>query len=303
MLHWTLIGLPLLLFWSLIDPLRAARCGQRRLVVAVVSGLLVVSVYHQLLRWDIYGMTFRMLLLPVFIAILVLSLWLARQQTGLWEWSWLWLVLAAVLVAAGWIFVMPRHPDASAGGVQLNWPLEPGSYAVIQGGKRPFNHHASVTAQRYALDITKITGLLGRRANGLMPTDFAAYHIYGAAVLAPCDGTVLRTHDGHDETPIGEGVTEDVAGNMVALQCDTATVVLAHLQARVQVTKGQAVTRGTILGRVGSTGNSTEPHLHIHAVDRQAEDVNCLLFTCEGLPISFTRRTFARNDMFDVINE
>ena len=126
-----------------------------------------------------------------------------------------------------------------------------------------------------------------------MPTDFAAYHIYGAAVLAPCDDTVLRTHDGHYETPIGEGVTEDVAGNMVALQCDTATVVLAHLQARVQVTKGQAVTRGTILGRVGSTGNSTEPHLHIHAVDRQAEDVNCLLFTCEGLPISFTRRTAA----------
>ena len=43
-------------------------------------------------------------------------------------------------------------------------------------------------------------------------------------------------------------------------------VLLAHLkQHSVPVEPGQTVTVGQKLGEVGNTGNTSEPHLHIHA--------------------------------------
>lgn len=303
MAQWLLIGLPILLLWSLVDPLRAVRRGPGRVVITVIAGLFLVTIYHQLLRWDIYGLTFRTLLLPIYAVIVVLSVYLLRLRNGSWGRSRLLIAGAAVLVVGGWMFAVPRYPNTSEGRVAIDWPLETGRYAVIQGGTKAFNHHAPVDAQRYALDITKITGILNRRAKGILPRAFAAYQIYGADVIAPCDGMVLHVQDGRDETPIGQNPTGDVVGNMVALQCDTATVVLAHLQAGVPVTEGQVVTRGTILGHVGNSGNSTEPHLHIHAVPGFQEDIDCLLFTCKGVPIYFAGRTYARNDVVEVTDE
>jgi murein DD-endopeptidase MepM/ murein hydrolase activator NlpD len=43
-------------------------------------------------------------------------------------------------------------------------------------------------------------------------------------------------------------------------------VVLAHLRlGTVSVTAGDVVRVGQLLGEVGNSGRSTEPHLHIHA--------------------------------------
>ena len=44
-------------------------------------------------------------------------------------------------------------------------------------------------------------------------------------------------------------------------------VFLAHMQrGSALVKKGDRVARGQPLGKVGNSGNTSEPHLHIHAV-------------------------------------
>ena len=54
----------------------------------------------------------------------------------------------------------------------------------------------------------------------------------------------------------------------------------------VVVAQGDKVTTGQILGKVGNSGNTSEPHLHIHA-EKDGK----------GVPITFNDRFLVRNSL------
>ena len=56
----------------------------------------------------------------------------------------------------------------------------------------------------------------------------------------------------------------------------------AHLQrGSVRVHVADQVKAGTIIGKLGSSGNSTEPHLHFHVCDKPDP------LMCAGIPVNF----------------
>jgi murein DD-endopeptidase MepM/ murein hydrolase activator NlpD len=60
----------------------------------------------------------------------------------------------------------------------------------------------------------------------------------------------------------------ELAGNHVIIQGGPGCVLLAHLApGSVAVREGQLVGEGDLVGRVGHTGNSTAPHLHLQLMD------------------------------------
>jgi murein DD-endopeptidase MepM/ murein hydrolase activator NlpD len=64
--------------------------------------------------------------------------------------------------------------------------------------------------------------------------------------------------------------------------------LLAHLaQGSVRVGLGQTVIAGQRLARVGNTGNTTEPHLHIHAVRGRVTSPGQLAATGDPVPMLF----------------
>jgi murein DD-endopeptidase MepM/ murein hydrolase activator NlpD len=87
-----------------------------------------------------------------------------------------------------------------------------------------------------------------------------------------------RFHGGHDgidlAAPTGTPVRAVARGRVVKVRKWRHSygkhVVLKHRGGRslsahlsgIQVRKGQRIDRGQVIGRVGSTGNSTGPHLH-----------------------------------------
>jgi hypothetical protein len=86
-------------------------------------------------------------------------------------------------------------------------------------------------------------------------------------------------------------------GNFVLMDCGEAQVLLAHLQqGSVTVRPGQAIAAGLRLGAIGNSGNSGEPHLHIHAQRAAAADAASML---DGAPVpmTFYGRALARNDI------
>src|SRR5699024_12363154 len=78
---------------------------------------------------------------------------------------------------------------------------------------------------------------------------------------------------------------EHATGNYVALGCEDAIIYIAHMKENsVKVSEGEAVQEGQQIGLVGNSGNTSEPHLHIHA---EKDGI--------GIPLRFDGKFFVRN--------
>ena len=97
----------------------------------------------------------------------------------------------------------------------------------------------------------------------------------GAEALAVADAIVAAIKDGIPENvpgPTSRAVPitlETVGGNYVILDLGQGRYAFyAHLQpGSLRVKAGDKVRRGQVVGLVGNSGNSTEPHLHFHISD------------------------------------
>jgi hypothetical protein len=171
-------------------------------------------------------------------------------------------------------------------GARVAHPLQNARWYVVQGGANSgINHHHRVPAQRYAIDMT-VLGAEGRRADGLYPTDLSSYFAYGRTVTAPCDGVVVSLNTSSAEQRIGTTDVENPAGNYVAIACSGYTIVIAHLQpGSIALRLNDPIQAGATLGRIGNSGNTSEPHLHVHAVAGIERSTERLLFTGVGVPL------------------
>ncbi len=174
----------------------------------------------------------------------------------------------------------------------------------IGAGPSAHSHHRWVVPQEFALDIARIgAGGLSYRGKG---SRLADYFAYGAPVLAAADGIVRVARQDVPESVddlrrpgeeqgaylkrVGELQDKRMAqgedaliGNYVLIEHGQGeSSVYAHLKTTsVRVKVGDSVRAGQVIGLLGSSGNSTEPHLHFHVCDRP------LALRCAGVPASF----------------
>lgn len=175
--------------------------------------------------------------------------------------------------------------------VEVAFPFSNGSYYIGQGGSATsINYHHTDRSQRFALDIVALNRF-GARADGLMPQNLTDYFIFDREVKSPCNGIAISTHDGIDDNRISQTNTEEPAGNNVILACGTVRILLAHFRkGSIVVEGGEIVTTGQTVGHVGNSGNSSEPHLHMHAYLGGTLDYN----EGEGVPMTFGGRFLVR---------
>jgi hypothetical protein len=127
------------------------------------------------------------------------------------------------------------------------------------------------TAETFAIDLVKV------RHDRIFDGDGKAveqYYGFGEDVLAIADGTVVSVHDGmSDQTPFVLMIPKsksDYGGNNVMLEiAPNVFAWYAHLRARsIAVKVGDAVKAGTLIGKLGNTGPSEGPHLHLGLLDK-----------------------------------
>ena len=160
-------------------------------------------------------------------------------------------------------------------------PLRGGEWLAGNGPSNTSGHRRALIpvagqahiAQRFAIDWVRLRED-GRTFTGDQK-DNKNYRCYGAEALAVADAVVAAVKDGIPENV--PGVTsravpitlETVGGNHVTLDLGEGRYAFyAHLQpGSLRVKVGDKVRRGQVVGLVGNSGNSTEPHLHFHVSD------------------------------------
>lgn len=215
------------------------------------------------------------------------------------------IVLAAVVsvVALVGLLAVVQGRQVPPEAVDIAFPLEPGRYLVVNGGHHALiNPHfmtlrdpqyAEYRGQSFAVDMIAVDRLGLRAANPLGDSDPAKYHIFGAEVRAPCDGMVIGAESDMIDHVVPERDTERLAGNHLLIDCGEFIVLLAHLrQGSLTVGEGDAIAIGDRLAEVGNSGQSGEPHLHVHA--QRGTDPRAPL-SGEPLPITFEGTFPVRN--------
>ncbi|MFA7505953.1 MAG: M23 family metallopeptidase [Burkholderiaceae bacterium] len=278
------VVLPLAQAWRLLrlrEPTRLAW------LLVAADATVVVIVLFLVGRWDIAGYWLRPVLATLFASALLRSWWnqrgrpwrsgagrpLCRGHKG---------TIASLAIFGAILLHALSGLSPSAPARDLVFPLAGGRFVVGQGGDAwLLNHHARNVEQRHAADIVALNRF-GFRASGLLPQGLDAFAIHGATVRSPCEGKVVSARDDLPDLAPGEMDPANPAGNHVLLECDGLRVMLAHLQrASLLVERGDSLAAGNPVGRVGNSGNTTEPHLHVHAFDPRTGDVSRSVSTGE----------------------
>jgi hypothetical protein len=267
------------------------------LLKVVYSGAFLIYIFLAG-RWDWLSYYLRYLFPLLFVAATIVSYRRVKAlplfaYTGSARWWNNGGALLSLLVFLGilaWVIRGFVYADEPA---RLAFPLQDGWYYVAQGGNSTsLNYHNSSNAQQYALDMAELNAI-GSRARGIYPSALERYVIFGATVHSPCDGTIVEAVDSLPDLIPPATDREHPAGNHIVIRCEGVNVLLAHLQnGSVMVEEGSTVDTGQRLGRVGNSGNTSEPHLHIHAVRAGSGDA------LEAVPILFEGRFAVRNTTF-----
>ncbi|MET8122905.1 peptidoglycan DD-metalloendopeptidase family protein [Micromonospora sp. NPDC005189] len=170
------------------------------------------------------------------------------------------------------------------------------------------SHGTDLLGGRYAIDFVAVDDKHRTSAThnwrSLLTTEPPeTFYAFGRPVLAPVGGTVVAAHDGEPDHEarrsqpalvpytLGQGArlrrgVGAVAGNhlIIALPGGAGFVALAHFRTgSVRVAVGQQVVVGQHVADCGNSGNSTQPHVHLQAMD--SDDLS----VARGLPMVFQR--------------
>lgn len=298
---WFAVVIQLVVPLLLIGIIAVTRQPSRaRWLVNVLSFGMVISYMLISSRWDLSSLYLRAVIPVLFLAAAIWSyprIRVPEADPGKWKVLLAWTTnLGLIVLMSGFLWFSLngyRTPDQA---VDLASPLR-GTHVVLNGGVSPFtNGHFRVRSQSYAFDILGVNALGARASWFGSSRDLENYVIWGEPVFSPCDGKVSAVVDGlTDHVPPARD-TENLAGNYVLIECGDIEVLLAHLRSgSVQVTVGQSITTGDPLGEVGNSGNTSEPHLHIHAEKGSEPGV---ILDGKSVPITIEGRFLVRNSVF-----
>ncbi len=164
--------------------------------------------------------------------------------------------------------------------VRIAAPLGGSGWLSLQGCCVPNGHRSlryaidgthEIKSEMFAADWVRLDNGTYFAGDGSANED---YPYLGADLFAVADGTVVHTRDGlpnetPNQPPANVRTGQDYIGNTVVVQiAPDRFVTYGHVDpGSISVRPGDQVKAGDVVGKLGSSGNSTAAHLHFVVTD------------------------------------
>lgn len=132
------------------------------------------------------------------------------------------------------------------------------------------------------------------------PKDF---YSFGKSIYSPISGKIVKIHDGEIDQKVRRSLfagipylltqykrvkkgINDIAGNYIIIQPINSLnfICIVHIKKESFVVKeGDYILEGDKIAECGNSGNSTQPHIHIQAMD------SLDLYATKGVPLYFNQ--------------
>ena len=171
-----------------------------------------------------------------------------------------------------------------------------GTWFVSDGCCTNYGHHRFGTIsingvlsvpQRFAIDFFALDAL--HRSWVGDPSKLTSYLSYGRPAIASADGVVVSAVNKYPENtppkaPTPPPIAETTGNNVIVRVAPGIFLLYGHLApGTVRVHNGQRVSRGDVLGLIGTSGNSSTPHLHFQLLTTPT------FFPADSTPFVFDR--------------
>ncbi|MBC1414452.1 M23 family metallopeptidase [Listeria welshimeri] len=177
----------------------------------------------------------------------------------------------------------------------IGFPLRGEWNASTTPAKKVPSHGTNRMGLRYAYDFLQVDRKNKNKDYNasflrflLLGLPLRKFYCWGEKIYAPCDGEIVAVVDGISERKHVHWLRESVlalrksitfneykddysriAGNYIIMKCSNGVyMAFVHLQtSSISVSINEKIKKGTYLGNVGHSGNSTSPHLHFQLMD------------------------------------
>lgn len=208
--------------------------------------------------------------------------------------------------------------------ISIEFPLRGEWQTPTTPAKQIPSHGTNRMGLRYALDFIQIDfeskwksfHSLAHIHYLLFGVPLQKCYCWGENIYAPCDGEIIIIENKVRERRIVHWFVDSIiaiknamffnekkddyskiAGNYIVLKYqENVYMAFAHLQKdSIAVTLNQEVKKGTLLGKVGHSGNSTSPHLHFQLMD--SSDIA----NSHGIPCVFDQYDVFKNGTWETV--
>jgi len=145
-----------------------------------------------------------------------------------------------------------------------------------------FDHLNGMQFGDYSCGTNSYNGHLGTDY-ALWPFDWLMMDQQVGQVIAAADGIIIDKVDGNFDEQCVNGISYDW-NYVTLLHTDSSTTLYGHLKSGSITPKpiGSSVTVGEYLGTIGSSGNSSGPHLHFEVIDKDGTSIDPYLGSCNS---------------------
>jgi len=192
---------------------------------------------------------------------------------------------------------------------EIEFPLENGKYLITDGGNskvsRLMNYHYYSSTHKknrtnnsmlYATDIVKLSG--GNKK--FLPLNNEDYPVFNENVYSPMDGIIFKiVNDIPDNRPFSGNYPYN-SGNTIVIKNGDYYFLLGHLKYdSIEIHEGDEVQKGQYLAKIGNSGWTERPHLHMQLINSENENY----WHGIGVPLKYKNKNLYKNRIIDTASD